>query len=226
MQRQGATREREADAVRVDARELGDPVKALRTLEDDEVHVYDLRADELLAYSVENIAPGITAALLEVVEPLPEEDPTAIEGCPCCSDFEYAVAERGPVLHTCTFRDDIPCDGCATEVDADGHADITCNGCGAVGPLCPCDFLNEECRRVYVDIGAIDDCEREWFLDPGVGSRMVSYPRDPVRMTIIVSGARVLESLDRVCPACLAATSQETWDLLHSEHPCTTRSVP
>ena len=29
----------------------------------------------------------------------------------------------------------------------------------------------------------------------------------------------LLESLERICPACLAATSQETWDLLHQGRP-------
>lgn len=27
-------------------------------------------------------------------------------------------------------------------------------------------------------------------------------------------------SIDRVCSACMASTSQETWDLLHTNRPC------
>lgn len=34
---------------------------------------------------------------------------------------------------------------------------------------------------------------------------------------------RVIGSLDRICPACMAATSQETWDLLHHGRECKTR---
>jgi hypothetical protein len=30
----------------------------------------------------------------------------------------------------------------------------------------------------------------------------------------------LVRSLDRVCPACVAATSQETWDLLHRDRTC------
>lgn len=33
----------------------------------------------------------------------------------------------------------------------------------------------------------------------------------------------VIESLDRICPPCLAATDQATWDLLHRGKVCRTR---
>ncbi len=38
--------------------------------------------------------------------------------------------------------------------------------------------------------------------------------------------AAILASLDRVCPACLAAKTREEWELLHRERACpTTRSA-
>lgn len=48
-------------------------------------------------------------------------------------------------------------------------------------------------------------------------------------MTIAERLAAVLTSLDRVCPACLAAKTREEWELLHRERECptarTTRSA-
>lgn len=37
---------------------------------------------------------------------------------------------------------------------------------------------------------------------------------------------RIIESLDRICSACLAATSQETWEQLHRNRTCPNKVVP
>jgi hypothetical protein len=35
--------------------------------------------------------------------------------------------------------------------------------------------------------------------------------------------AKAIASLDRVCPACLAARTRAEWKFLHRERPCVTR---
>jgi len=37
---------------------------------------------------------------------------------------------------------------------------------------------------------------------------------------------RVIDSLDRICSACMAATSQETWEQLHRNKTCPNKVVP